>query len=129
LHETEKTADYRLLFIELLYDLLHLTVLSTLVILFILLSLLLCLRLSLHHVCLVLVLFKLVLNNAPLDIFKGLATSLLLRDAIIANHVNKHDASVHDLLFFIKEKLNALAELFSATFTISIHDLSQSNYE
>ena len=91
-------------------------------ILFIFLSLLLSL---LHHVGLVLILLYLVLDDAPLKLFKSLPTGLLLRDAVIADHIDKHYACVNDLLFLLKKLLNVLTKLLSATLTVGAHHLCQ----
>ena len=84
---------------ELLDNQLHLIVFSALMIFFIFLSLLLSL---LHHVGLVLILLDFVLDDAPLKLFKGLPTGLLQRDAVVADHIDKHYAVVNYLLLFLK---------------------------
>lgn len=95
-------------------------------ILFIFLSLLLSL---LHHVCLVLILLDFILDDAPLKLFKGLPTGLLLGNAVVTNHIDKHYAGLHDLLPFLKQLLNVLTELFAAAFTVGVHHLSQGHYQ
>jgi hypothetical protein len=103
LQELEEAAHYGVLLGELLYYLLHLIILSALMILLILLCLLLSLGLSLHHIGFVLVLFKLVKDNALLDLLIGFPASLLLRQTIVTYHVDQHDTSVN-YLFFLGKK-------------------------
>lgn len=92
-------------------------------ILLVLLRLLLGLSLSLNHVGLVLVLLELVLNNALLDLLKGLPSVLLLSDAVIADHINKHDTSMDELLLLVDDELDVLAELVFASAIIGKHQL------
>jgi len=105
----------------LLEYLLHLIIFSTLVVLFVLLSLLLSLSLSLDHVCLILIFLKLVLQDASLNILERLTTSFFLSDAIVTYHINKHDASMDELLLLFKKNHNALVKLVFARFTIGEH--------
>lgn len=111
---------------ELLENQLHLIVFSALMILFIFLSLLLSL---LHHVGLVLILLDFVLDDAPLKLFKGLPAGLLLCDAVVTDHIDKHYAGVNDLLLLLKQLLDVLSELLSAALSVGAHHLSQGNYK
>ena len=124
LHEAEETCDYALLVIELLDDELHLIVLRALMILLILL-ILSSSSLGLHHVGLVLVLLQLILDDALLNLFEGLSACLLLGNAIVADHVNEHNASVHNGFLLVHEELDILAHLLAASLSIGVHHLSK----
>jgi len=70
---------------------------------FVLLSLLLCLRLSLHHVSLILVFLKFILEYASLNVLKGFPSGLFMSNTIVADQINKHDTTVHELLLLVND--------------------------
>jgi len=102
LHELEEVDDYLVLLLELLQDLLHLSVLSALVVFLVLLLGVGCSRaLGLRHVGFVLVLLLLVLSKLGLDLLEGDAAALFYEDAVLRYHVDKTHAGVDNLLLLL----------------------------
>jgi hypothetical protein len=126
LHKVEQAANYSLLLTELLDNLLHLIVFSALMIFFIYLSLLLSLF---HHIPLELIFLDFIIDDAPLKLFKGLPSGLLLGNAVVGNHIDKHYAGVNDLLFILKYLLSVLTQLSTVALSVEAHQISHGYYQ